>query len=356
MISKIDTLKSKLPSDIDAVLIVGGINRRYFTGLRSSAGTVVITKEKSYLIADFRYIELAKKTARDVEVILQDKLSEQLKEIFAKHNVKTVGVETSYMTMKEYLGFKSMLPEQEIVMDSRVDKVIWELRKYKTKDEFEIMQTAQKLADKTFSHILNFIKEGRTEIEIALEVDRYSRLNGSEAPSFSTIAVGGVKSSLPHGVPGDYALQKGDFFTLDFGVTIDGYVSDMTRTVAIGECSDEKRRVYETVLKAQQASFDAIKLGGKCSDVDKAARDLIYSAGYEGCFGHGLGHGLGMQVHEDPRFSAVSQDIVEPGIVMSVEPGIYLEGKFGCRIEDVVYVTETGFINLTGSKKELIIL
>ena len=182
------------------------------------------------------------------------------------------------------------------------------------------------------------------------------RRMGSEGVSFDFIVVSGKNSSLPHGVPTDKVVERGDFVTMDFGAVVGGYHSDMTRTIAVGEASDEMRLVYDTVLKAQLESEKVIRAGAVCQDVDKVARDIINAAGYEGCFGHGLGHSVGVEIHENPAFSPRCETVLKPGMVMTVEPGIYLENKFGVRIEDMVYVTETGSLNLTTSKKELIIL
>lgn len=356
MTEKITALLSILPQEYDAVLITSALNRRYYTGLRSSAGTLLITREKAYFIIDFRYIELAKRHIKGCEVILQSRLGEQLDEIAKRHGLKTIGIESSYFTVGAYLDYSKMFTEAKLLLDSRVDELIMGQRRYKSRQELLIMQQAQDLADRCFTHILDFIKAGKTELEVAMELHHFSRLAGSEGDAFDIIAVSGINSSLPHGVPTNKKLEIGDLFTMDFGVKIDGYVSDMTRTVAIGQIGEEQKRMYDTVLKAQHAALAVIKPGIPCVEVDKAARDVIYQAGYEGCFGHGLGHSLGLQVHEDPRFSIGSTAITEPGLVMSVEPGIYLEGRFGCRIEDVVYITEDGFINLTHSPKELIII
>jgi Xaa-Pro aminopeptidase len=184
----------------------------------------------------------------------------------------------------------------------------------------------------------------------------FMRRMGSEGVSFDFIVVSGKNSSLPHGVPTDKLVQVGDFLTMDFGAVVGGYHSDMTRTVAVGSASDEMRLVYDTVLKAQLESEKAIRAGAVCSDIDKIARDIIYGAGYEGCFGHGLGHSVGVEIHESPAFSPNCSAILRPGTIMTVEPGIYLENKFGVRIEDMVYVTEEGSINLTASPKHLIIV
>ena len=181
-------------------------------------------------------------------------------------------------------------------------------------------------------------------------------LRGGEKLAFDTICVSGVNSSLPHGVPGDKIIEAGDFVTLDFGVTVAGYCSDMTRTVAVGHATDEMVTVYNTVLQAQLAALDTVKVGVKCRDVDAAARKIIDDAGYKGCFGHGTGHSVGLEIHEDPRFSQKTEDVCRSGLIMTVEPGIYLAGKFGCRIEDMIFIGNSKVENLTNSPKELIIL
>lgn len=354
---RIQTLFTRLPDEIDGVLILSSVNRQYYTGMRSSAGILLATREKAYFLIDFRYIEAAKRTVQGAEVqLLKDEGKEQLQEIIKRHNIKTVGVESGRMSIDEYLKYKEILAPAEIAFDSRVNKAIEQQRMIKSQQELEAIEACQRLTDETFTHILGYIQEGRTEREIALEMEYYMRKNGGDDVSFSTIVVSGVNSSLPHGVPTDKKVEKGDFVTMDFGVAIGGYRSDMTRTVAIGQVDEEHCRLYDTVLKAQLAALDYVAVGKKCSDVDKVARDLIYAAGYEGCFGHGLGHSVGLEIHENPRFSKVCQDICQPGLIMTVEPGIYLEGRFGCRIEDMIYITESGIKDLTHSPKELICL
>lgn len=218
------------------------------------------------------------------------------------------------------------------------------------------MKEAQRLTDETFKYITARIEEGRTEREIMLDMEFYMRRLGSEGVSFDFIVVSGKNSSLPHGVPTDKKVERGDFITMDFGAVVGGYRSDMTRTVALGSIDDEQKKVYDTVLKAQLAGIKAVKAGVVCKDVDKISRDIIYSAGYEGCFGHGLGHSVGIEIHERPLFNTRCDTVLKAGMVMTVEPGIYIENKYGVRIEDMVYVTENGCIDLTNSPKELICL
>ena len=356
MKDRIRELVKVLPEGVDAVLVTSPCNRYYFTGMRSTAGTLLITREASYFIIDFRYIEAARKTVSGCQVILQDELYIQLTELMKRHGVKTAAVETSYLSLGQYSRLCKELPSVEILSGEEVDRAILRLRSAKDADELASIKAAQAIAEEGFLHILNYIRPGLTERQVALELEHTMLMRGAEKLSFDTICVSGVNSSMPHGVPGEKAICAGDFVTLDFGVQVNGYCSDMTRTIAVGHVTDEMRKVYDTVLQAQLAALAAVKEGVRCMDVDSAARDLIYSAGYEGCFGHGTGHSVGLEIHENPRFAPKWEDACIPGMVMTVEPGIYLEGKFGCRIEDMVFVGEGYVENLTHSPKELIIL
>ena len=237
-----------------------------------------------------------------------------------------------------------------------MDEAVNELRRAKNQQEKEKILAAQAIAEKAFDHALGLIREGVTEREVALTLDFFMLRNGAEAVSFETIAVSGKNSSMPHGVPSNKKIEKGDFLTLDFGAVVDGYHSDMTRTVAIGEVSSKQAEIYETVLKAQLASLETLRAGVSCKEADAAARDIIVSAGYGEFFGHGTGHGVGIEIHEQPRLSPKSSQTLIAGDVVTVEPGIYLPGEFGVRIEDMAFITENGFENLTKSPKSLIII
>ncbi|RPF48460.1 Xaa-Pro aminopeptidase [Hydrogenoanaerobacterium saccharovorans] len=356
MKSKIQQLMQNLPEHIDAALITSEQNRRYYTGFPSSAGILFVTKEAAYFLIDFRYVEAAKTAIKDCEVLLLENTQKSLQSLCKKHAVKTVAAENSYLTVGSFHRFSTLLSPVKLLDEDTVDQLILSQRRYKTIDEIEKIRTAQALTEETFNYILTRLSAGKTEREIALDMEFYMRRQGAEAVSFDFIVVSGCNSSRPHGVPSDKVIQNGDFVTMDFGAIVDGYHSDMTRTVAVGNITDKQKLVYDTVLKAQLAGIDAIKVGASCKDVDAAARDIIYNAGFEGCFGHGLGHSVGVEIHEEPRFSITSDDTVESGIVMTVEPGIYIEGEFGCRIEDMIYVTENKIENLTHSPKNLIIL
>lgn len=346
-----------IPESIDAAVITSDENRRYFTGLKSSAGTLIVLKNKAYFIIDFRYIELAKKTITDFDVMLQqNNIFEQISAILADNNVKTVAVEAETMTVSTYNNYCDKLKDFTVTNTNEISKIITKLRAVKEQFEVDCLQKSQDITDLAFTNILNVIKPGMTETEIAIELEYSVKKAGAEGLGFGFIVVGGKNGSLPHGVPSDYVIQNGDMITMDFGSIYGGYVSDMTRTIAVGSINDEQKKIYDTVYNANMMALEVIKAGADCKAIDKLARDYIYGNGYEGCFGHGLGHSVGLNVHENPRFSVLSDDILEAGNVMTVEPGIYISGKFGVRIEDMVYVTNDGFINFTKSDKKLIIL
>ena len=226
----------------------------------------------------------------------------------------------------------------------------------KNQQEIESISKAAALGDRCFSYILGYIEPGMTERQVADEIERFLYANGAEGLAFDTISVSGERSCLPHGEPTDKIIEKGEFLTLDFGAVINGYCGDMTRTIAIGSVTPEMKKVYDTVLEAQLAAIDMIKAGVRCFDADKTARDIITSAGYGEAFPHGLGHGVGTEVHEAPTLNAKSEETLETNMVITIEPGIYLPEKFGVRIEDLAIVTDFGIINKVESKKELIII
>ena len=354
-VQRIENIQKNLAPDA-AVLITSGVNRFYVTGFHSSAGCVVVTKEKAYFLIDFRYVEKAKSVVKSCEVILSGRSEGEVLELLERHGVKYLYVETDSMSIAEKGRYEAALPGIEILQDDKMDRLLEQMRAIKTEQELSLIRRAQKITDDTFTYILDHIEPGRSEIDVMLDMEFYMRKLGSEGVSFDFIVVSGKNSSLPHGVPSDKLIEVGDFVTMDFGAVVEGYRSDMTRTVAVGCVSEEQRKVYDTVLAAQTAAIEAVRPGLVCKDIDKVARDLIYGAGYEGCFGHGLGHSVGIEIHENPNFNMRCETILQPGTVMTVEPGIYLENKFGVRIEDMVYVTENGCLDITESEHQLIIL
>ncbi len=339
----------------EAFLVVSPENRRYLTGFASSDGYLIITKNESVFLTDSRYIEAAQNAITDCgEVALLSSFSAQLPEYIEKLGIKTVFTEAEKLSVAEFAKTKKALPCECVA--EKTDDAVNALRRIKSQAEKQKILAAQAIAEKAFDHILGFIKEGVTEREIALTLDFFMLKNGAECVSFETIAVSGKNSSMPHGVPGDKKIERGDFITLDFGAVVDGYHSDMTRTVAVGEVSEKQAEVYETVLAAQKKSLEILGAGVSCKDADAAARDIIKKAGYGSYFGHGTGHGVGIEIHEEPRVSPKSGSILEIGDVVTVEPGIYIPSEFGVRIEDMAFITENGCENLTKTPKNLIIL
>lgn len=340
----------------EAIIIENPANRFYFTGFDSSAGLVVITAEKSYVLVDFRYFEKAKNVIKHSNVLLAKQFTEKIYEILCENKIKKVFLEVENISFGKYAHYKEKLDFLMVSDDGKVEKDIYKMRSLKDETEIKNIRTAQALTDSTFDYALSRIKTGVSERDIMLDMEFFIRKNGSEGVAFDFIVVSGKNSSLPHGVPGDKKIENGDFITMDFGAVVNGYRSDMTRTVAVGAVSNEQKYVYETVLKAQTAAIEFIKPGVKCCDVDKVARDIIDNAGFRGCFGHSLGHSVGIEIHESPNCSPKSDEILNSGMITTVEPGIYIENKFGVRIEDMVLVTDKGTENLTASPKNLIIL
>ena len=354
----IEELINALPEHIESALIITPHNRRYFTSFASSDGFLLVTRKGSIFYTDSRYIEAAQKTIQCCDAEEGKNVFSQMREFLSVRNIKNIAVEASGITVSQFNNLKKneALSGFELICDNTLDTSIGALRSVKTPEEVKKIKDAQKIAELGFLHMLDFIKKGRTEREVQLELDFFMLRNGAEALSFDTIAVSGVNSSMPHGVPSDKMIENGDFVTLDFGAVVDGYHSDMTRTVAVGHVSDEQKSVYDTVLKAQQAAFDILKPGLSCVQGDGAARDVIKEAGFGDYFGHGTGHGVGIEIHELPNLSPKSGAVLVPGNIVTVEPGIYLPGKFGVRIEDMALITDNGCENLTNVQKTLIIL
>lgn len=350
-------LFSETEPAIDGAIVVSHANRRYLTGFPSSYGVLLITQEQAYLLLDFRYAEAARRQVKNCEVVLFSSMPETLKELIRRHQLKRIALEYDHLPLGQAKSFEMLFAAEgaSVLEDPTLEAAISALRVIKTPEELQKMRAAQKITDDAFSYVLGEIHPGVTEREIALKIEFFMREHGADGVAFDLIVVSGKNGSLCHGVPSDKRIEAGDFVTMDTGALLDGYHSDMTRTVAVGRVSAEQRRAYETVLCAQLAAIDTIRSGVSCAAVDLAARGIIEEE-YPGAFGHATGHGVGMDIHEEPRFSANCKTIAQAGMVVSVEPGIYIPGKFGLRIEDLVAVTEDGCENLTHSSKELIIL
>lgn len=345
-----------LKSKKDCVIITSPENRRYFTSFNSSDGFLVITGDETIFFTDSRYIEAAQNQVVVCKSVLLKRVSETIAPYLKEKNIENIYLETERLTVAELNSLKKVFDFCKVEAKEEVDEIINKLRSVKTEKEIEYIKKAQQIAEDAFKHILKFIKVGVTEKEIALELDFYMLKNGAEAVSFETIAVSGKNSSMPHGVPTDKKIENGDFITMDFGAVYNGYHSDMTRTVIVGEPTEKQKEVYETVLKAQTEALAVLKNGITGVEADKAARDIIDAKGYKENFGHGTGHGVGIEIHESPNLSPYSKAILETGNIVTVEPGIYIPDEFGVRIEDMALITENGYINLTNCEKELIIL
>ena len=353
MDARLNALRQKMSEmNLDAIYVNSAENHLYMSGFDNPDGHLVITKEKAYVFADFRYIEAARaEVSSSFEVCLPNKPT--LNEIVRDGGVKNLGYEDRRMTCSALAGLKKTLDGMGVEF-CPVGGMFTEIRSYKTDDEVESIVAAQRIAEGAFAHILKVINYDMTETEVAAELEYYMKKHGSDKPSFDTIAVSGTASSRPHGVPRKVKLERG-FLTMDYGAMVNGYHSDMTRTIVIGKADEDMKKLYNTVLKAQVAAIEAIAEGAKNADMDKVARDIIDGAGYAGCFGHGLGHGVGLEIHEAPNVSSRAGDLtLKAGQIVTVEPGIYIEGKYGCRIEDMVYITPGGKRNLTNCPKELI--
>ena len=339
-----------------AALVLSEENRLYLTGFPSSSGYLLVTRDGSAFITDSRYIEAASAAVSDADVILQSQVSEQIRDLLQKYGCTEVLVESGRMTLAELAEWKNALPSCSFNVSNRLDNLINALREVKSGEEVEKLQKAQDIAEAALTELLPLLKPGAAERDLANELEYRMRKLGADGISFDTIVVSGENSSKPHGVPGDRLLQSGDFVTIDFGAIYDHYHSDCTRTFAIGTPTEEMVQVYETVKRAQQAGLDFIQPGIAGAALDKVARDVITDAGYGDYFGHSTGHGVGVEIHEFPYAGPRSDSFLAQGAVVTCEPGIYLPGKFGVRIEDMVLVTADGYRNFCHLTKDLIVL
>lgn len=342
---------------LDAVLITDEKNQRYATGFPITDGAVFVSRDRAWLITDSRYIEAATAAVAGsgITVVLYTKehgLTDCLREAIRESGAENLAAEDRKLSYSEYLAYEKDLGRELL----GAGDMFITLRAVKSGEELDSMREAQRISEKALEAVLHTIKPGMTEKQVAAELVYHMLLNGSEANSFDPIVVTGSKTSLPHGVPGDKVIQAGDFLTMDFGCLKNGYCSDMTRTVAVGYATEEMRSVYDVVLRAQLAGIDAARAGIQGKVIDAAARKVITDAGYGEYFGHGFGHSLGLDIHERPNANPAGEAIMPEGSVCSAEPGIYIPGRFGVRIEDVMILRENGAEVITRSPKELIIL
>jgi len=344
-----------LDGEVDGLLLTSRYSRHYGAEFDIAEGAAIVTKKGCRYFTDSRYIESAQNGIKGFEVI--DIVTEKgyvgcLNKAIAEFGVKTLGYEESYLTARELFTYEKTLNARLVPMNDKING----FRAVKEAWELDLMRKAQAIADKAFTEVLTRIKPGMTELELQAELIYCLYKNGATGLAFDPIVVSGPNTSLPHGVAGERVIQAGDFVTMDFGASYRGYCSDMTRTVAVGHATEEMEKIYNTVLQAQLAGLAATKAGVPGKDIDGAARKVITDAGYGEYFGHGYGHSLGLEVHESPSPNARNTEPMPVGAVASAEPGIYLPGKFGVRIEDCCVYLENGIENLTHSPKNLIIV
>lgn len=339
---------------IDGLLIASPYNRRYVTGFTGTAGTVVITQDRALLVTDFRYTSQASQQAREYEVVQAagDPL-ELIREKLAGAGVAKLGFEKNHVTYAGYEAYEKCFQGFELVP---TDNIVEQQRGIKDEREQAHIRRAIEITEKAFDYILGFMKPRVTEREVAAELEYFMRKNGAISSAYPTIVASGVRSALPHGLASDKPLGVNEFVTLDFGANYEGYCSDLTRTVFIGEPTERHQEIYRIVLEANRTALEGLKPGMTGKEGDALARDCIAGYGYGDYFGHGLGHAFGLEIHEPMRFSQKTEDVLEPGMILTVEPGIYIPDFGGVRIEDDILVTETGIEVLTKSSKELIVL
>ena len=344
-----------LNGEVDGLLLTSRYSRHYGAEFDIAEGVAIVTKKGCRYFTDSRYIESAENNIKGFEVLGINQFNgyfKRLNEAIQDFGVTTLGYEENYLSVGELMGYEKhlnakLVPYNQEINGFRGTKEAWEI---------ELMLKAQAITDKAFAEVLTRIKPGMTELELQAELIYCMYKNGGTGLAFDPIVVSGPNTSLPHGVAGERVIREGDFVTMDFGASYQGYCSDMTRTVAVGYATEEMKEVYETVLKAQETAITATKAGIPGREIDAVARKVITDAGYGEYFGHGYGHSLGLEIHEGPNVNTGNPEPMPAGAVCSAEPGIYLPGKFGVRIEDVTIITEDGVIDITKSPKNLIIV
>ena len=351
----LDKYLSLLDGEVDGLLLTSEYSRYYGAEHHISEGVAVVTKKGCRYFTDSRYIESAQNDVKGFEVAETNRANpynDLINKAIADFGITALGYEEEYLSVAEYLDYQENLNARLVPMEGRIAA----FRSVKEPWELELMRKAQDITDAAFTEVLTKIKVGMTEKQLQAELVYCLLKNGADNVSFDPIVVSGPKTSMPHGVPGERVIQAGDFITMDFGALYEHYCADMTRTVAVGYATEEMQKVYETVLQAQKAGLAATRAGVLGKQIDAAARKVIEDAGYGPYFGHGYGHSLGLEVHENPNCNPKGETPMQAGMVASAEPGIYLPGKFGVRIEDVVVFTEDGYENITHSPKNLIIV
>ena len=347
---RLAALRELFTENYNGLLITNLHNIRYLCGYSGSCGTLLVTKKEAIFFTDFRYQEQSAAEIGDTAeiVVFKNNLVKSLKARIKKARISALGVEKS-LNIRQFLLFSDEFKLDLFPTESLVER----LRQTKEADEVKSLKKAFEIADHAFAKLMKIVKPGMTEIEVAAHLEFFMKMAGSHAPSFDTIIASGPNSSCPHAQPGSRQLKKGDMLKIDFGAVYEGYHSDMTRTVFLGKATEKFKKIYGIVLEAQQKAIKAIKVGAVCKNVDAVARKVIADAGYGENFGHGLGHSLGLEVHEAPSLSKKCADKIKAGVAFTVEPGIYLPGWGGVRIEDVFLVKEKGLLQLTSTPNAL---
>ncbi len=351
---RLKKLQNKLSSlRLDAILVTEKVSYRYLTGFMGTRAYLLVTADEVILFTDFRYVKQAREQVLDEVTVVEISFSwiEEILLVLKEKTIICLGLEKEYVSYQLYSLFKDKWPEIEL---TPVEKSVANLRLIKEEEEVKAIVRSVELADKAFKYILPELRPGRVERDIALELEYFLRREGAEGISFDFIVASGQRGTMPHGVASDKKLQTGNLITLDFGCVLNGYCSDITRTVALGEISSRQKEIYALVLEAQLLGLTAVGPGKTGKEVDAVVRDYFSSKDLVKYFGHGLGHGVGLEVHESPRLSPDSEEELKPGMVVTVEPGLYIDDFGGVRIEDMVLVTSKGCRVLTKSSKELI--
>ncbi len=334
----------------EAVLVSNLANIRYLSGYTNDTGYLLITDKKRFLLTDFRFTTQAKLEATDYEVIETRGYAKVLAELLEKEEISKVAFEEEDIPYSVYRAFSEVFHCEMLP----IANILSTLRQIKTPQELAYIKEAEHIGDRALAKLLPELKPGMTEAQIAAMLEFNMRMLGAENISFPSIIASGVNSSMPHAMPGEKPIEIGDFITMDFGCKYHGYCSDMTRTIVLGKASEKQKEIYNIVLEAQLECLEMMKPGVVCKDVHNKAVEIISKYGYGQYFGHGLGHSVGLEIHESPACNGRCEDVLQPGMLMTDEPGIYIEGFGGVRIEDLVAITETGYENFAESPKELI--
>ena len=354
---RIEALQKELKRcGFKAALIVGNVNRQYLTYAGIGAGCLLVTEEEAVFFTDSRFTDHAREKVRGCKVCCAEQPLEAAAGQVRRMELKSCSLEYEVLSVSQYMKIRKMLPNVKFDPAEGIDGILADMRRKKDFYEIKCLKQAQQIGDQAYLHMLEFIRPGMMESEVRMELGTCMVKFGSENYGMNFITCTGKKTSYPHGGSGDDKILEGNFVMMDFGGMIDGYSADMTRTLAVGYADEQMRQVYDTVKHAQELGLSLLKPGVTGQSVHMAVLDYIERSGYPGCFSHGLGHSLGLEIHENPRCNTQDTSVLEAGEMMTVEPGIYLEGKFGVRIEDMGILIPGGFDNFTASTKELIVL